>query len=149
MPVNSSPNMQPIWKTSISPEILHERGKNSIVEVLGIEFTEIGDNYLSAKMPVDYRTKQPIGIMHGGSSCVLAETVGSTAANFCVDITQQYCVGLSIYTNHIKSVRSGFVIGTATPIHVGKTTQIWNIDIASEDKKLVSSTRLVMMVLDR
>lgn len=141
--------MTSIWKTPISLENLAERGKNTVVELLGIEFIEIGDNFLKAKMPVDHRTKQPIGIMHGGSSCLLAETIGSTAANFCVDFLHQYCVGLSIYTNHIKSVREGYVVGKAIPIHIGKTTHIWNIDIIDEKENLISSTRLVMAVINR
>ena len=138
-----------IWQTDISVEGLTERGKNTIVEHLGIEFTEVGDNYITARMPVDQRTKQPIGIMHGGASCVLAETVGSMAANYCVDIKQQYCVGLDINTNHIRPAKNGYVIGTARPFHIGKSTQVWGIEIVDEAGKLVSVTRLTMAVLKR
>lgn len=138
-----------IWQTEISLEIVAVRSENSMVEHLGIEFIEIGDDFLRARMPVDHRTKQPIGIMHGGASCVLAETVGSTAANFCVDIKKYYCVGLDINTNHIRSARSGYVIGTAKPYHLGKTTQVWAIEIVNEEGKLISVNRLTMAVLVR
>ncbi len=109
----------------------------------------MGDDYLCARMPVDQRTRQPLGIMHGGASCVLAETVGSTAANCCVDLSQFYCVGLDINTNHIRSVRSGFVLATAKPFHIGKTTHVWGIDIKDESGRLVSVNRLTMAVLAR
>lgn len=138
-----------IWKTEINLEILATRGKNTMVDYLDIECIEIGDDYLVARMPVDHRTKQPIGIMHGGASCVLAETIGSTAANFCVDYSKHYCVGLDINTNHIRSVREGYVIGTAKPFHLGKTTQVWGIEIVNEENKLVSVNRLTMAVLSR
>ena len=138
-----------IWKTPFSFETINERQANSISEYLGIEFTGKGDDYLTAKMPVDHRTKQPIGIMHGGSSCVLAETVGSVAANFAVDLDKQFCVGLSINTNHIRAVKDGFVHGTARPQHLGKTTQVWNVKIVDDDGKLVSNTQLTMMVMNR
>lgn len=138
-----------IWRTPISLELIEARGKNTMVEYLGIEFIELGDDYLVARMPVDHRTKQPIGIMHGGASCVLAESVGSVAANFCVEIEKQYCVGLEINTNHIRSMREGFVIGTAKPFHLGRTTQVWSIEIVNEEKKLVSVNRLTMAVLSR
>lgn len=138
-----------IWQTEVSLEIINNRGRNTMVEHLGIEFTEIGDDYLVARMPVDQRTIQPIGIMHGGASCVLAESVGSLAANFCVDIKKFYCVGLDINTNHIRSIREGYVIGTAKPFHLGRTTQVWSIEIANEQQKLISVNRLTMAVLER
>jgi 1,4-dihydroxy-2-naphthoyl-CoA hydrolase len=138
-----------IWYKKINLETVIKRGENTMLSHLGIEFTEMGDDYLIARMPVDHRTRQPIGIMHGGASCVLAETIGSTAANFCVDIENYYCVGLDINTNHIRSVREGFVIGTAKPFHLGKTTQVWGIEIVNEENKLVSVNRLTMAVLSR
>jgi len=138
-----------IWQMEINLELIKIRGKNTMLEHLGIEFTEIGEDYLTARMPVDERTRQPLGIMHGGASCVLAETVGSTAANFCVDQNQFYCVGLDINTNHIRSARGGYVIGTAKPYHLGKSTQVWSIEIVNEEKKLVSVNRLTMAVLSR
>ena len=138
-----------IWQTEITLQSINDRSKNSMGEFLGIEFTEIGDDFLIARMPVNDRTKQPLGIMHGGSSCVLAETVGSTAANFCVDQTKNYCVGLDINTNHIRSIREGYVIGTAKPFHLGKSTQVWSIEIVDEQGKLISVNRLTMAVLER
>ncbi len=138
-----------IWKEKLDVPAATNRSKNTIVEHMGIEFTEVGDDYLSARMVVDHRTHQPLGIMHGGASCVLAETVGSIAGNYCVDSEKQYCVGLSINTNHIRSIRSGFVIGTAKPLHLGRSTQVWNIDIVDEQNRLISVTRLTMAVLNR
>ncbi len=138
-----------IWKTPFSIDIANARSQNTMVTHLGIEFTEVGEDYLVAKMPVDQRTKQPIGIMHGGASCVLAETVGSIAGNFCLELTKQYCVGLDINTNHIRSVREGFVYATAKPFHLGRSTQVWSIEIKDEQDKLVSVNRLTMAVMDR
>jgi 1,4-dihydroxy-2-naphthoyl-CoA hydrolase len=138
-----------IWIENITLESAQERSRNTMVEHLGIEFIEITDNSLTAKMPVDHRTRQPLGIMHGGASCVLAETVGSLAANYAVDQSQNYCVGLSINTSHIKAATKGFVFGCATPIHLGKKTQVWQINITNEDGAIVSSNRLTLMVMDR
>jgi 1,4-dihydroxy-2-naphthoyl-CoA hydrolase len=142
-------NNMAIWCADINLESLALRGKNTMMDFLGIEIIEIGDDYMTARMPVDNRTRQPIGIMHGGASCVLAESVGSTAANCCVDQTKNYCVGLDINTNHIRSVRDGFVIGTAKPFHIGRSTQVWGIEIINEKKQLVSVNRLTMSVLAR
>lgn len=136
-----------IWQSEINLLLLAERNKNTMGEHLGIEFIEIGEDYLIARMPVDQRTKQPIGMMHGGASCALAETVGSVAANYCVDHQQAYCVGLDINTNHIRAVREGYVIATAKPYHLGKSTQVWSIEITSEQGQLVSVNRLTMAVL--
>lgn len=138
-----------IWKTPISIAVITERNANSLSSHLGIEFTEIGDDFLRGKMPVDQRTKQPIGIMHGGASCVLAETLGSVAGNYCVDLAQEYCVGLDINTNHVRPATDGFVIGTAKPVHIGKKTQVWAIEIRNEADELVSINRLTLMVLKR
>lgn len=138
-----------IWQTPINLAEINLRNKNSMGDFLGIEFIEIGADYLRATMPVNEKTRQPIGIMHGGASCVLAETVGSNAAQFCVDLTKQYCVGLDINTNHIRSVQDGLVIATARPFHLGKSTQVWGIEIVNEEGKMVSVNRLTMAVLDR
>jgi uncharacterized protein (TIGR00369 family) len=138
-----------IWFHELDLVAVNERGRHSMVEHLDIEFIDFGDDYLVARMPVDQRTHQPLGIMHGGASCVLAETIGSTAANYCVDYAKQFCVGLDINTNHIKSIRSGFVIGTAKPFHLGRTTQVWGIEIRDEQQNLISINRLTMAVLDR
>jgi 1,4-dihydroxy-2-naphthoyl-CoA hydrolase len=136
-----------IWQVDIDLAIVTERSKNTMSEYLGIEFIDVGEDYLVARMPVDHRTKQPAGIMHGGASCVLAETVGSTAAQFCVDMAKYYCVGLDINTNHIRACREGYVIGTAKAYHLGKSTQVWGIEIKNEEGKLVSVNRLTMAVL--
>lgn len=141
--------MMTIWKTPIDLELIKQRGLNSMVEFLGIEFYDITENSLSARMPVNERTRQPLGIMHGGSSCVLAETVGSTAANYAVDFDHFYCVGLDINTNHIRSIRDGFVFATAIPFHLGSSTQVWGINITDENAKLISVNRLTMAVLSR
>ncbi len=141
--------MMKIWQTEIDVAIVTERAKHSMSEYLGIEFLEVGEDYLSARMPVNARTKQPLGIMHGGASCVLAETVGSTAAQFCLDQKQFYGVGLDINTNHIRAVKEGFVLAIARPFHLGKSTQVWGIEISNEAKQLVSVTRLTMAVLKK
>lgn len=138
-----------IWFKPFDLATVNDMCKNTLIEHLGIEFIEIGPNYLQAKMPVDQRTHQPVGIMHGGASCVLAETLGSVAANFCLDSEKYYSVGLDISTNHIQSIRSGKVIGAAKPIHLGKTTQIWEINIVNAQQKLISVTRLTMIVLPK
>lgn len=135
-----------IWTCELDLARATERCKNTMVDHLGIEFTEIGENYLTASMPIDQRTKQPVGIMHGGASCALAETVGSTAANFCVN-EGYYCVGLDINVNHIRAVRSGSVFATAKPYHLGRTTQVWGIEVYDAEKRLISVSRLTMAVL--
>ncbi len=138
-----------IWKTQgfITTDLLQLNSKNTLVEHLGIEFVEIGDDFIKAKMPVDKRTHQPMGLLHGGAHVVLAETLGSTAANLCLDITKEYALGLDINSNHIKSVKDGFVFGIAKPIHVGAKTQIWEIKITNEKNQLVNISRLTMIVL--
>lgn len=140
---------KPIWIVPITVEEINRRCRNTLSDHLGIEFTDIGDEHLTARMPVDQRTKQPMGILHGGASCALAETVGSAAANFCVDAAQKVCVGLDININHIKTVRTGNVTGIARPFHLGRTTQVWDIKIYDEEKKLVAVSRLTMAVIDR
>lgn len=138
-----------IWKSPITIEEIATIRESTMSDVLGIEFTEIGEDYLKGKMPVDHRTLQPFGIMHGGASCALAETLGSVAGTYCVDRSKNFCVGLSINTNHIGMVREGHVYGTARPIHLGGKTQIWEIEIRDEKEKLVSLSRLTLMVLGR
>jgi 1,4-dihydroxy-2-naphthoyl-CoA hydrolase len=138
-----------IWKSPISIEAITEIRESTMTSHLGIEFTEIGDSFLKGRMPVDHRTLQPFGIMHGGASCVLAETLGSIAGCYCVEREKQVCVGLSLNTNHIKMVRKGNVHGTAKPLHLGKKTQIWKVDIEDDEGFLVSATTLTLIVLDR
>jgi 1,4-dihydroxy-2-naphthoyl-CoA hydrolase len=137
-----------IWKHErISLEILQQQSKNTMVEHLGIEYLEIGDDYVKAKMPVDHRTRQPMGLLHGGAHVVLAESLGSMAANLCLDNSKEYALGLDINSNHIKSVREGFVFGIAKPIHIGAKTQVWEIKIYDEKDRLLNISRLTMMVL--
>lgn len=139
-----------IWFKPITLEDLYTR-KDSIqnmTHALGIELTEIGDDYLKGTMPIDVRTHQPMGIMHGGASCVLAETLGSFAAKYCVDTSKQHTVGQDIHTTHLRAKSSGIVTGIAKPVHLGRSTQIWSIDITDEYGKLISVTRLTMFVKD-
>lgn len=133
----------------VTLEKLNKLSANTMVETLGIEYTDIGENYISAKMPVDRRTHQPLGLLHGGASVALAETLGSIAATFCVDLKTQYCVGIEINANHVKSATSGYVYGTTTPIHIGKRTHIWEIRIINEQKELVCISRITIAVIDR
>lgn len=136
-----------IWKQEIKDiTVLNALGKNSMGEHLGIEFTEIGPDYLKASMPVDHRTKQPFGLLHGGASCVLAETVGSVASALVVDPLQQKCVGLEINANHIRAAREGVVIATAKPLHLGATTHVWDIRIQDAQDRLICISRLTVAV---
>ncbi len=136
----------PIWRRPLTLEALGEMGRGTMVEHLGIRFTEIGPDYLRAVMPVEGRTQQPFGILHGGASVVLAETLGSVGANACVE-AGQHCVGLSVNASHVRSVRSGEVTGTARPLHRGRTTQVWGITIEDEAGRLVCESRLTLAVL--
>ena len=138
-----------IWKMPINHALLSERSKNTFAEFIGIEFTDIGDDFLSAKLCVDHRTKQPLGFLNGGVSAALAETVASTAANYCVDQTVRYCVGLDINANHLRPAVSGNVIATAKPLHLGNKTQVWEIKIENEAGKLVCISRMTMAVVMR
>lgn len=138
-----------IWKTPMTLEAITNIRKSTLVAHIGIEFTEIGDDYLKGRMPVDARTIQPMGIMHGGASCVLAETLGSIAGCHCVDASKQVCVGLSMNTNHLSMAKEGYVYGTAKPIHLGRSTQVWEIDIVNESGKLVSVNRLTLAVISK
>ena len=126
-----------------------QSGRNDMASFLGIEFLEIGDDYLKGRMPVDDRTRQPMGILHGGAHVVLAETLGSMAANLCLDWSKNYAVGLDINSNHLKSIKSGWVIGIAKPIHIGRQTQVWEIKISDESNNLLNISRLTMMVMNK
>jgi 1,4-dihydroxy-2-naphthoyl-CoA hydrolase len=138
-----------IFHPNVTPETLKGMIPNTMVEHLGIEFTAFGEDFIQAKMPVDHRTHQPLGLLHGGASVALAETLGSVGATCCVDMSKQYCVGLEINANHIKSVRDGFVTGTAKPVHIGKRTQVWEIKITNEQHELVCISRITLAVIDR
>jgi 1,4-dihydroxy-2-naphthoyl-CoA hydrolase len=134
---------------NITLDILNESSKNSMVEHLGIIYTDVGPEHITAKMPVDYRTHQPLGLLHGGASVALAETLGSVAATFSVDHNKFTCVGIEINANHVKSVTEGWVIGTASPLHLGKSTQIWQIEINNESGELVCISRLTLAVIKK
>jgi 1,4-dihydroxy-2-naphthoyl-CoA hydrolase len=138
-----------IFNPGATIELLNKMSANTMVTHLGIEFTRIGDDFIEATMPVDQRTHQPLGLLHGGASVVLAETLGSVAATCCVDTSKQYCVGLDINANHVKGVRSGFVTGITKPIHIGKKTHVWEIKITNEQNELVCISRITMAVIDK
>lgn len=133
----------------LSVESLNAMGRNTAAEALGIEFTEIGNDYLIARMPVDHRTHQPAGLLHGGASVLLAETLGSVAGTLCIDMQRQAVVGLEINANHLRGVRSGWVYGKVTAIHVGRSTQVWNIQISDQQDKPVCISRLTIAVINR
>jgi 1,4-dihydroxy-2-naphthoyl-CoA hydrolase len=132
-----------------SLEQLNFTREETMVNHLGIEFTGIGEDYLEATMPVDHRTKQPMGLLHGGANVVLAETLGSLASSLTIDSKKQTCVGLEINANHIRSVREGKVKGVAKPIHIGKSTQIWEIKIYNEAEQLCCISRITMAILEK
>jgi 1,4-dihydroxy-2-naphthoyl-CoA hydrolase len=138
-----------VFKPGITLDFLNKFSLNSMISHLGIEYTSIGEDSISAKMPADSRTLQPLGLLHGGASVTLAETLGSMAATCCVDQNTQYCVGLEINANHLKSVRSGYVTGTAKPIHIGKRTQVWEIRIVNEANELICVSRITLAVIDK
>ncbi|MDA0780921.1 MAG: hotdog fold thioesterase [Rickettsiales bacterium] len=136
-----------IWKRQYSPEQINRYSIGTMVEHLGIKITEVGDDYICGTMPVDKRTIQPYGILHGGASVVLAESLGSVAGNLSCD-EGFMCVGLEINANHIKSVSEGIVNGKASAIHIGKTTQVWDIKITTEQKNICVS-RLTLAVIPK
>ncbi len=138
-----------IFNPGLTLESLNKLSVNTMVSHLGIEFTRIGDDFIEAKMPVDSRTQQPMGLLHGGASVTLAETLGSVAATCCVDNQTQYCVGLDINANHIKSAKSGYVLGVTRPVHIGKRTQVWEIKIRNEKEELICISRITMAVIDK
>ncbi|WP_286714120.1 hotdog fold thioesterase [Marinobacter sp. tcs-11] len=138
-----------IWTVTPNLEQMTEASKNTAVSHMGIEYLEIGDDYVKGRMPVDERTVQPFGILHGGSSVVLAETLGSMAANCCLKDRNTVAVGLDINANHIRPVTGGWVYGTATAMHIGSTTQVWEIRLENEHGKLTCISRLTMAVTRR
>lgn len=138
-----------IWFKNYTVEELNELSRNSMTAYLGIEFIEVGEKSVVATMPVDHRTVQPFKILHGGASAALAETLGSVAAMMCIDTNKQIPVGLELNINHIRSENAGEVFGTATPIHIGKTTQVWQIEIRNAQKDIVATSRLTVLVKDR
>jgi 1,4-dihydroxy-2-naphthoyl-CoA hydrolase len=137
-----------IWFKEIALDHAHERGRGTLLEQLGIEFVEVGEDHLKARMPVDHRTRQPAGVLHGGASVALAETLASWAATFCVDPAKHHCVGIEINANHLRPVAEGWVYGTARPVNLGRTIQVWEVRIANEQDKLVCISRVTMAVLN-
>jgi 1,4-dihydroxy-2-naphthoyl-CoA hydrolase len=134
---------------NVSVETLKPLGKGTMSEHLGIEWVEIGNNFLKAKMPVDHRTIQPYGLLHGGASCVLAETIGSVASHLVIDPSEFYCVGIEINANHIRSAREGIVYGICSPLHTGSSTHVWDIRITNEEGKLICISRLTVAIMKK
>jgi len=137
-----------IWYEDFTIENVRTLRNNTLNKHLGIEFLEIGTDYILAKMPVDDRTRQSRGMLHGGASCVLAESLGSIASNLCINMRKQKAVGLEINANHLRPVFKGFVTGKATPINLGKSIHVWNIDISNEAGKLNCISRLTTAIVD-
>ncbi len=136
-----------IWFDRFDLDYANARGKDCVLGHLGIEFVEADDNSVTARMPVDERTKQPAGVLHGGSSVTLAETVATWAATFVVDRSKFHCVGMEINANHVRPVSEGFVYGTARPLHLGRTTQVWEIKITDDRQRLVCISRMTAAIL--
>jgi uncharacterized protein (TIGR00369 family) len=138
--------MSRIWTQDISPQILTDLHRDTAVQQLGIEFLEVGDDFITGRVPVDSRTKQPYGLLHGGVSVVLAETLGSCGAAFSCPHGLR-AVGLDINANHLKGVTRGWVTGTSRPVHIGRTTQVWQIDLRNDFGELTCVSRITMAVL--
>ncbi|MEE1653637.1 hotdog fold thioesterase [Brachymonas sp. G13] len=138
-----------IWHQPVTLEQINQLNSGCAVSHLGIECTALGDDFLTARMPVDARTRQPFGLLHGGCSMVLAETLASVASVCTVDTQQFLCVGQEINANHVRAVREGWVIGTARPAHLGRTSQVWEVRITDEQDKLVCISRVTMAVVPR
>lgn len=138
-----------IWRSLRSIEELNAGGEGTLVARLGILFTEIGPDFVRGTMPVDTRTAQPYGLLHGGASVALAETLGSTGASMCVDTAEYQVVGQEINANHVRAARRGLVTGTARAVHLGGRTHVWTIDIVNDAQKLVCISRITMAVIKR
>ncbi|MDQ3050315.1 MAG: hotdog fold thioesterase [Bacteroidota bacterium] len=137
-----------IWHKNYLQEEIKFLSRNNMLEHLGIEITDLGDDYIKGRMPVDHRTVQPMNILHGGASVALAESLGSIGAYLTVDPEKYHCVGMEINANHLRPVSSGFVYGTAKPLHIGGKTQVWSIEIVNENNKLVCISRITMAVVE-
>ena len=139
-----------IWfNKSLSIEDIRSISKATMAEHIGIELTEIGEDYIKGRMPVDHRTQQPYGLLHGGASVALAETLGSIGSAYVIDHSKFICVGLEINANHIRGAKQGFVYGTATPLHLGNSTHVWEIKIHDEHEKLICVSRLTVAILKK
>lgn len=141
--------MSKIWLQDCGIDELNARSKDTMGEALDMMFTEIGDDYLVMTMPVDNRTKQPYGLLHGGASAALAETIGSVASSLCINPNKQICVGIEINCNHIRGKKDGFVTAIAKPLHIGASTHVWDIKINDERGKLVCVSRLTVAILKK
>jgi len=138
-----------IWYKEVSVEELNRFSQNTMLEHIGIEIIELGEDYVKARMPVDHRTRQPLGLLHGGASVALAESLGSLAAQLSIDPAQKTCVGLEINANHIRAMRDGYVEGIARPLHIGGKTQVWEIKIYDLQGRIVCVSRITMAILDK
>ncbi len=140
-----------IWKNKLDIDSMNNIAKGTMVQQLGMLFTDIGDDYIEASMPVDSRTIQPMGILHGGASVAMAETLGSIASMYCIDLNKYYSVGIEISANHLKSVKKGndLVYGRATPIRLGRKLHVWNIEIKDKHGNMVCISRLTTMVIKK
>jgi 1,4-dihydroxy-2-naphthoyl-CoA hydrolase len=138
-----------IWKSLRSVQEMNSIHAGTLVEYIGIRFTEFGDDFVRGTMPVDGRTRQPYGLLHGGASVALAESLGSMGAIMCVDVEQFQCVGQEINANHVRAAHTGLVTGTARPVHLGGRSQVWTIDIVNEAGKLICTSRLTVAVIRR
>ncbi len=141
--------MSSIFKVAASVDQVNERGQNTLAQHLGIEFIEIGEDYLTAVMPVDHRTRQPMGILHGGASAAFAETLGSIASLLCIDTPNVVPVGVEINVNHLKSVTDGFITGIVKPIRIGRTIHVWNIEMYNQNKEMTAISRLTVMLVSK
>jgi 1,4-dihydroxy-2-naphthoyl-CoA hydrolase len=138
-----------IWRTQTSVEQIREFSRETLADTIGIHVTEIGPDFLRATMPVNPKVHQPMGVLHGGASVALAETVGSVAAMLCVDREKYVCLGQEINANHLRPISSGIVTATARPFHIGRRSHVWSIEIRDEEERLVCVSRLTMAVIDR
>jgi 1,4-dihydroxy-2-naphthoyl-CoA hydrolase len=138
-----------IWRSLQTLENLNGNREGTLIGTLGIVFTEIGDDFVRGTMPVDARTVQPYGLLHGGASVALAETLGSMGAAMCVDAAEYQVVGQEINANHVRAARSGLVTGTARAVHLGGRTHVWSIEIVNDAQKLVCISRITMAVIKR
>lgn len=138
-----------IWRTEVTPELLSRFARGTFADRIGIRITEVGPDYLRATMAVTPALHQPSGVLHGGASVVLAETVGSVAANLCVDRERQECYGQEINANHLRSIAAGLVTATARPHHIGSRSHVWGIEIRDERDRLVCISRLTMAIVQR
>ena len=138
-----------IWHKKPDIDELNQRGQGTAVSALGIEITELGDDFLKGSMPVDERTRQPLGVLHGGASVLFAESLGSIAANYVIDHDKAYCVGMEVNANHIRSIREGMVTGVARPFHLGRSSQVWEIRIHDQQDRLICISRLTMAIVQK